>query len=517
MNYVTDYWYFIVFFFLVLFLFWYFSNIKRFRPDQVVSIDSHARHVNGEDERRLVRSKIMKGGGSIYVNPLTSRYYVLSTSIISINIDCNNLMTEDEYIVNAKATMTFSIDDSTEESIRNAFKNFGKYSVPGIKGFNSEQKISEQIKDIFENGIKDVIGKMTAKDIFSNSNEIADNAQEYIKARLIPLGLIIKSVGIKKPEILDEEYEKRRKQVKERMRIEEEKKTKEVIRAIKDDDDEYIRNRDLKIALSEEDYKAKTKIKEKESEQEVAQMERIIENEREEHRINISKKKKERLAAEEGYLAKEEESIQNVLLVKKRAAANVEKIIAEINAETTKINKEAEGSVSFYEARLKRDIELMKAFTRYENLSAEAKGQAELIEAMNTATSGAILQSFYRQNPEIVEKVIEKILGQDGLTGVASGVSQHLSNIESLRIADIGGGSSGADGNVIDKIVDLPPNVLTKLIAKLNMLGLGDLVDKIKDHDSSFDNMGYDKEKPDYQEKHVNSDISPELLNRKID
>lgn len=470
-------------------LFWYLSNIKRFRPDQIVSISSYERRVQDDDKDILVRSRIITGGGSAFINPLTQRYYLLSTNINFVTIACERILTGDDLLITANATLTFSIDDSDEINTRKAFNKFGKYAQTGIKGINSEKKIREIVGKIFEVGIREIIGKMSSDDLKSDSEGFSKKSQKYIEIKLQPLGLIIHNTGIKNIEYLDDEFEKERLERKKRKMIEEYNKTREVERVSERAEKEHQSEMKLEDMKQQFKYEREVKIKEKESEKKIKLEEQELEEIEEKHRIQISSLKKERLEAEEGVLAKEEESTQNLQLIKKRSKANVAQIISRIKAETAQIKLNSKGAINYYNAQQRRDIELMNAYTRYESLEAEARGQEKLIQAMNQASTGAILQSLVRQNPELIENTLEKLLGKDGMAGIAKGITKHLSNIESIRITDLGGGNGSDTGGGIERLAELPPKLLLKFITTMNTLDLGEILEKFGISSDSFDHL----------------------------
>lgn len=377
---------------------------------------------------------------------------------------------------------------------------------------------------MFEVGIRDIIGKMNQEELKSDTEGFTKKSQKYIEYKLEPLGLIIHSSGIKNIEYLDEEFERKRRETKNRQMEEEIKRTEELkiklsnkIRDLARESEKKEKRHQAEMKLEdmkqEFQYKRESRIKEEESKKDIQIKKHELQTMIEEHRIKISNLNKKRFDAEEGLLEKEEESTLKRQLIEKRSKANAEKLIAIIHAETAHIEQDSNVAIKHHKAQLQRDIELMQAYTRYESLEAEANGQEKLIQAMNQANNGAILQNLVRQNPELIENTLEKLLGKNGFSSIAEGITKHLGNIDSIRIAELGGSSSENGG--IEKFAELPPKILVKLLAGMNALDLGVIAEKFGLTGETFDNL-LSKTKNKYEEKNIKkkklSEVSKENL-----
>jgi uncharacterized membrane protein YqiK len=238
-----------------------------------------------------------------------------------------------------------------------------------------------------------------------------------------------------------------------------------------------------KNVIKQKEFEHNMNLKEQELKRVEIQKEQefVLSSQEEEHRTQLSKLKKDRLEAEQDIIEKEEEHNMKVFRTTQRAKVQVQKEIEEINAEIELKKSEVIKKKSDYELDLEERKLNMKTIDK--------RGQ---IEAENQATLYTFLSKIFKENPTIIENSIEKIFGAKGMAGVASGLTKHLGNIESIRIADLGGSGSSAE-SAVEKYANIPPNILAKFMTRLNALGFGDLLTRFKIGRNSFDNFGDDK------------------------
>ena len=102
------------------------------------------------------------------------------------------------------------------------------------------------------------------------------------------------------------------------------------------------------------------------------------------------------------------------------------------------------------------------------------------------------------------------------MAGIASGLTKHLGNIESIRIADLGGSGSSAE-SAVEKYANIPPNILAKFMTKINALGFGDLLTRFKIGRNSFDNFGENKNNVMFDENNNSVTFDKKFLEEVLD
>lgn len=248
-----------------------------------------------------------------------------------------------------------------------------------------------------------------------------------------------------------------------------------------------------KIIFREKELEEKNIVKQKEFEYDIQlkkqkieqikvqkEQEFILASQDEKYRAELSGFKKVRIEAEQEIIEKEEEHNIKIFRNTEKAKVLVQKEIEEINSDI-ELNK----------SELLRSKENNRLDVKERELSIEAINKRDKIEAQNQANIYTFVDEVLKQNPTIIENAIEKILGTKGMAGVASGLTKHLGNIESIRIADLGGNSQGSGAeSAIERYAHIPPNILAKFMTRLNALGFGDLLTRFKIGRNSFDNFG---------------------------
>ena len=222
----------------------------------------------------------------------------------------------------------------------------------------------------------------------------------------------------------------------------------------------------------------KQKIKETEVQKE---QEFMLASQDEKYRAELSEFKKIRIEAEQEIIEQEEEHNIKVFRNSKKAKILVEQEIEEINNE-----------MELSKSVLSKSKEQNRLDVKEMELSVDTKHKREHIEAQNQANTYTFIENILKENPTLLENSIEKILGKKGMAGVASGLTKHLGNIESIRIADLGSGGQGGE-SAIEKYAHIPPNMLAKFTTRLNALGFSDLLSRFKIGQNSFDNLGESK------------------------
>ncbi len=241
-----------------------------------------------------------------------------------------------------------------------------------------------------------------------------------------------------------------------------------------------------------------------------ANKEKFNENEQEEQqRTKLASFKIERIEAERDLHQKEEKSALDVILMKERSKIEARKTVSEIERGIALLDAKNNTLLAEQKSLIDREENNTKLELLKSKLTLETeKANAEML-TMNEASTLALLQILFKENPQVMENMLEKLLGEKGLSGVMEGLTAHLGNIESIRIADFGNNSNG-NKNALDKLVDMPTDTLIKLITKLNGLGMGDLVTRFGIGEDSFDNLGSKSnnqiktsDKSDIEEKNI--------------
>jgi hypothetical protein len=178
---------------------------------------------------------------------------------------------------------------------------------------------------------------------------------------------------------------------------------------------------------------------------------------------------------------KVEEYNRNSILVKERAKKDAELILAGLNLSIAEIDNQAENLM------IRTETDRIKAIN----------------EAMSKTNGFASLLIMLERNPDL----LKQLFGKNGLSKLANSVTQHLANIESVNIMDVGGseGSKGSGIGSFERFGLMIPTLLSQSVAKLNKIGLA----------QTLTDIGVDKEAIKNIKK--NKKLVEELLNRKDD
>ena len=568
----------LVLIFIVAYAFWFFfiKNFKKFDTHEIVAVSNGILGKYYEDDENgvevLQRYSYQKGG-EILINPLTQSVRILPANIIKLEVNSKDMRTADDHFISATTVIIFSIDSSSEVSMKTAFQSFGNLANKKIDEF--EKGILKILEPLVDSATSTIVGRLTYDDLKKDEAKFNTEAKNTIKERFQEMGLIINSISLKNDVINNPKYnealeEKKTLEINEELekkRLENEK----ILAEQKLQNEKILAEQELQ--LKEHNNKIEMQIKEQELEMDIKHLEQNAEKERVEAEVEIEIKKRKHLQILEEEQFKHEQTIlqkeqeieleekeldkriiftqkelkeKNVIKqkefeydiqLKKQEIAQIEvqkeqeftlashdeKYRAELSgfkkirmeAEQEIIEKEEEHNIKIFRNTKKAKVLVQKeiediyaeiALTKSElfkkrennrldikerNLSIEAVNKKDKIEAQNQANIYTFAEEILEKNPNIIENSIEKILGTKGMSGVASGLTKHLGNIESIRIADLGGNGQGSGAeSAIEKYANIPPNILAKFMTRLNALGFGDLLTRFKIGKNSFDNLG---------------------------
>ena len=560
---------------------WFFfnKNFQKFNTHEIIAISNgiFGKYYEDDESGRetLQRYRYQKGGEAL-INPITQSVKVLPANKIVLEVESKDMRTADDYFISATTVIIFSIDSSSETSMRVAFESFGGLANQKIDAFKIG--LLEILEPLVDSATSTIVGRLSYDDLKKDENKFNTEAKNTIKEKFKEMGLIITSISLKNDAIdnplyneslkkkktleitkeLEEEKlkneeilaerrlqteklqkERKLKEVEHNNKIEmeikeqalemeikhleqhsekerveaqveieikkrkhehflEDEKQKHAQILLQKEQEMEVKEKELKqrTLFTEQELEEKNVIRQKEFEYGIQiqkqkiketevqkEQEFILASQDEKYRAELSEFKRVRIEAEQEIIEQEEEHNIKVFRNSKKAKVLVEKEIEEINAEIERAK-----------STLLKAKEEDKLDVKERELAIQTQNKKETIQAQNQANVYTFIENILKENPTMLENSLEKVLGKKGMAGVASGFTKHLGNIESIRIADLGG--SGQSGeSAIEKYAHIPPNMLAKFTTRLNALGFSDLLSRFKIGGNSFDNLGENKPK----------------------
>ena len=160
-------------------------------------------------------------------------------------------------------------------------------------------------------------------------------------------------------------------------------------------------------------------------------------------------------------------------LAEMEARAAGEKAQKLADAEGTKAQKlaDAEGT----KAQKLAEAEGIRA-----SLLAEAEGVQKKAEAYQQLDATGKLLEVLEAAPEVVAALGQafKEAGEGTMAPMAQAIGQGLSNVDEIRLIEVGGGGKGGDqtkGGVLSQLTDITPSTVFRIVEQVKALGLQDL------------------------------------------
>jgi len=417
---------------------WFFfvKNLKKFGTHEIVAI-SHRHYVDnlktGEEELKLY--KYQKGGDS-RINPLTQSYRILPANQITLEIESENIRTNDDFFTKATTIVIFSIDSSTDLSMEVAFKLFGHLANTKIKIDDFKKGVLEILEPLVSSETSRIVGKLDYEELKKDEDRFNEEVKNAIEEKLIAMGLIVTSITLKDFDVTNSEYKdmlENRKRIEIENKMNEDKAKAEQIKADRELENEKLllkekieRERfESDKELEKEKYIAKQKIEKEKQDLENARiiLEQKIEQERFESEKRLEKDKrdldnakivleqkmeKERFESEKR-LEQEKQKLENEKILREQ---NIDLELFESEKELEKIKRLAKQNIEKEKYDLENAKILQEAKIEKEkyDLESERVLQEKRIDLERFKSEKELEKERYRleQEMELKEKELEK-------------------------------------------------------------------------------------------------------------
>lgn len=372
-------------------------------------------------------------GGSVLVTPFQIAESV-SLNSMQIKLTTPRIVTNEGVPIRVWATATIKIADELDAIVNYAEQFLGK----------SRDEISNELKNVLEGNLRTIVAKLTALEVNNAREQFVEQVRDIAQKELTKMGFSIVSLVL--DDVKDDDEEDGYLVNLGAKTIAESKRNAEIARSdaalevanklaenarseqLTADDTMIAKNESIKLRqLKEEQNKREIELSRSENEEQVKLKQTEIEK-----RLKIAEIEATKVE-QEGLLAIKETQRQ----VKEKEAlikAQDEKIRAQALAEIEVINAEAEAKV--YEAK-----ERAKAAA----IEAQGRAEAEAIRLKGLAEAEAIKKKAEAMKEYGQASVLEMLIKV--LPDVARAVSEPLSNIDEVKVFDLGGdGKSNGNG-----------------------------------------------------------------------
>jgi len=438
----------------------YLKSIKYFTPSEVVVIPIPPVTIPNEfgpDGQPLTTNyRIIRNGGYVFL-PFWRKYYVLPVNRIKSKVSSKNILTKNELRINVDIIVQYKINTETPIGIDKAFKEHSDL----IKNTHTEdrsKKIADEYESLIQGVIFELVTSLNIEELIQERIEANNKLTMLIQLAFDRYGLIVDSAKIIDITIENKEYFE---SLEGRVATIEKIKLLKVRQNMEDEEANYEK-RQIERAI-EVDASQYQRDKKK------LQIDTDLEVDKIEANTRMAKHQKE-----------VEEYNKNNILVKERAIKEAELIISELNLSIANIENQAKNLL------IQTETERIKAIN----------------EAMSKTNGFASLLIMLERNPDL----LKQLFGKNGLSRLAHSVTQHLANIESVNIMDMGNGTGEKGGmGAFERFGLMIPTLLSQSVSKLNKIGLA----------QTLTDIGVDKEAIKNIKK--NKKLVEELLNRKDD
>ena len=368
-------------------------------------------------------------GGSVLVTPFQIAESVNLNSM-QIKLTTPRIVTNEGVPIRVWATATVKIADELDAIVNYAEQFLGK----------KREDIANELRNVLEGNLRTIVAKLTALEVNNAREQFVEQVRDIAQKELTKMGFSIVSLVL--DDVKDDDEQDGYLVNLGAKTIAESKRNAEIARSdaqlevanklaenrrseqLTADDTMIATNESIKMRqLKEEQNKREIELSRSENEEQVKLKQTEIEKTLKVAQIEATK------AEQEGLLAIKETQRQ----VKEQEAlikAQDEKILAQTQAEIEVINAEAEAKV--FEANAK---------ARAAAIEAQGRAEAEAIRQKGLAEAEAIAKKAEAMKEYGQASVLEMLIKV--LPDVARAVSEPLSNIDEVKVFDMGGEGKG--------------------------------------------------------------------------
>ncbi len=415
----------------------YIKSVKYFQPSEIVAISQFKTSTEETDENgnQIYTYYSYQRGGRKFI-PFWKEYYVLPTHLMTSSIATQKFLTLDKVHIRADFVVQYQIDVSTDKKIEEAFSIFAdlvKYKNNSSEESNISKIFSSHFEKLFKGIIPEVLGKMNIDELIEQREKASKTVLNRIREDFSENGLAISALKIETIHIENKAYfHKLEQTIAERQEVELAK--------------EQNRTKNEKAKLKKDEIRRELENKAEQFKLDSAQIE---------FNADLKRKKIEENRLLQDSHREEEEYNKSVILAQKRAEKDAELVLKKIELQITEVENK---------------ITLLENETKAKKIKA-------INEAMKDTNGFASLLIMLEENPTL----LKQLFGKGGLSKLANNMTKHLSGIDSVTIADMGGSNGGSS---LEKFALLIPTIFSQTISKINKVGIS----------QTMLDMGIDKE-----------------------
>ena len=408
----------IIVFALVLFVIA--KQYRKVGPNEVLIISGgRKRTITEPDGTKIKIGYRYRLGGGTFVLPFVESVFRLPMDVITLNIKTPEVLTHSGVPILAEATAQVKVD-SKDSAIRLAAEQFLGLGKEGIRDVSM---------NVLEGHMREVIGTMTAEQIFRGRHDFSARVAEAIRPDFTRMGLVMLSFALKDISDMQGYIESLSKPqvaaAKRDAAIAEAETEKEAIikssQARKEGEVARLAAEAL-IAKAQWENEAKKSESQVMVNQKKAQSDFSYELERYRLSQQIKKEeskmkaieKEEAIKIEELEIARREKELESTVI--KPADARKYQIKAEAEAEEFRIQAEAKGKAEAFRLEGDAEAELVK-----KKGVAEAEAMLKKAQAWDKYNQAAVLEMYLAALPELAKAVSEPLSKVDKIVVVGGG------------------------------------------------------------------------------------------------
>jgi flotillin len=168
-------------------VFWLTRQYRKAGPNEVLVVTGRKSTVTTPDGTRLEIGYRFRIGGGTLVNPLTEQAHTMPIEVVSVTIRTPEVLSKDGIPIISESAAQVKID-SQEYAIFLATQNFMGGGTEAIR---------EVVQTVLEGKVREVIGSMTAVELYQNRAEVARRVHESVVRDLGSMGLVMISFALK--------------------------------------------------------------------------------------------------------------------------------------------------------------------------------------------------------------------------------------------------------------------------------------------------------------------------------
>lgn len=445
------------------------SRYHKAGPDEILVVSGRRRRITQPDgTSEVVGWRIIRNGGGI-VLPVLEQIGRLSLHVMSATVGTHNAISKEGVPLTVEGTALFKVGSSEGAIVAAAERYLGR----------NQHDIEVDVQAVLEGSLRSICGRLTPEEIYQDRTKFQEEVARDAQAELGRLGIELDTFTLREINdaegYLDALGDRRTAEVKRDARVgialaeqqaaiaeADARQRSEVAKATAEAEiAEAARDRDVRVAKADADRRREIARAEQAGHEAQAQAEQAVADASTELARRRAAQRRAELEAEVVAIAEADKRKQSL-------AAEAARDVQNAQTDAARYRIEAEANARAAEVRVRGEAEAEQ--TRAVGLAQADAAQAQLLaEAEGLSKKAAALKEFNdaARQLEIATALIQ-ILPQM-MTAAASPLSQ----VQEIRLVDLGGrggGADGAQGGPIDRLLNITPQTLGALNETLSSL-----------------------------------------------